>query len=254
MMSFTYSITDSEIQEYFQSFYKKTLFKGTYRIYGLIALILIGFNTYKSSINHSTQSGETSVLTVPKSLSWLLLVGAMVSIWFFILWLQRKTSSSKNYWFIYLGIAVCLFWVNAYWGINEGSRSNSSEYSIVGPMLTWVLLIFVMVGLLSYLLMKPMREPTKIEEQDREDVLGERTLTLDNEKIQVKNVISETTLLWNGIKRWEQTPNLYLLFITHNVAHLIPKRVFSTETERQEFETLLKTKVQNLSDGKYLDA
>ena len=93
-----------------------------------------------------------------------------------------------------------------------------------------------------------------IKDQDRETILGERTLTVSTENVKLKSAVGETTLLWNGIKKWEQTPNLYLLYITHNSAHLIPKRVFSTETERQEFETLLKTKVQNLSDEKYLDA
>ena len=149
---------------------------------------------------------------------------------------------------------MVLIFLSSYpWGANETETSDSSHSSTLAALLNWVFLIVIMVAL-WYFIMTRIGGLTKIKIQDREAILGERTLTFDTEKIQVKNVISETTLLWNGIKRWEQTPNLYLLFITHNVAHLIPKRVFSTETERQEFETLLKTKVQNLSDGKYLDA
>ena len=165
----------------------------------------------------------------------------------------KKTFSTKFYWIFGL-IALVLILLNVYnWSSNKPIEDSGNGSNIIGSLLNWGFWIVIFIALWAFI-MKRMGVMSSIKDQDRETILGERTLTFNAENVKIKSAVGETTLLWNGIKKWEQTPNLYLLYITHNSAHLIPKRVFATEIERQEFETLLKTKVQNLSDGKYLDA
>ena len=165
----------------------------------------------------------------------------------------KKTFSTKFYWIFGFMVLVVVLLTVYNWSSNESNEDSGNSSNIIGSLLSWVFWIVLLVGLWAFIV-KRMGVMSGIKEQDRETVLGERTLTVSTENVKLKSAVGETTLLWNGVKKWEQTPNLYLLYITHNSAHLIPKRVFSTEIERQEFETLLKTKVQNLSDAKYLDA
>ena len=165
----------------------------------------------------------------------------------------KKTFSTKFYWIFGFMVLVVILLTVYNWSSNESNEDSGNSSNIIGSLLSWVFWIVLMVGLWAFIV-KRMGALSSIKDQDREAILGERTLTISTENVKIKSAVGETTLLWNGIKKWEQTPNLYLLYITHNSAHLIPKRVFSTEIERQEFETLLKTKVQNLSDAKYLDA
>ena len=80
------------------------------------------------------------------------------------------------------------------------------------------------------------------------------TMTFDADKLETKTLTSGTTYQWNAIKRWEQTTHLYLLYISSNAAIIVPKRAFTTALEEQAFETLLNTKIQNLTSEKYLDA
>ena len=165
----------------------------------------------------------------------------------------KKTFFKKFYWIFGLIVLVVILLTAYNRSSSEPNEGSGNSSNIIGSLLSWVLWIAIFIGLWAFIL-KRMGVMSSIKDQDRETILGERTLTFNAENVQIKSAVGETTLLWNGIKKWEQTPNLYLLYITHNSAHLIPKRVFSTEIERQEFETLLKTKVQNLSDAKYLDA
>ncbi len=185
-MTFTYSITDKEYQEYIKNFYKKT-FSKSYLKYLIIVVIIVMFNAYNWTANH-----------VPNEI-------------------------------------------------------DNEEKSFLGPLLNWLFLIAIMVGL-WYFIFRRLTGAKLIKSQDREVILGERTLTVDTDKVQATTSTAGTTYQWDAIKKWDQTANLYLLYITSNAAIMLPKRVFKSDLEQEKFETLLKTKIQNLTDGKYLDA
>ena len=93
-----------------------------------------------------------------------------------------------------------------------------------------------------------------IKEEDKNAVLGERTMIFEEDKIQYIGATAETVYQWNAIKKWEQTTNLYLLYLTNNAAIMIPKRVFKDIQEQIDFVDLLNRKIQNLGDAKILDA
>lgn len=181
-MSITYSITETEFQEYVKSVYKKGVFnKKNIWIYAFITVAFIAFN-------YNSCKDEEGNFNLAPLLSWLMFLVLFIVLWVLLMKLLRVTVL-KN-----------------------------------------------------------------VKKEDHELLLGERTMTFDTDKVQTKGASAETTYQWDAIKRWEQTKSLYLLYISSNAAIIIPKRVFATATEVQDFETLLKTKIQNLTNEKYLDA
>ena len=169
-----------------------------------------------------------------------------------------KKTLFKRYWVYLLIIGVIIF-SNVYNRMAQTtthirhSVAQDSEPDLISPLINWLILIAILVGL-WYFLVKAFTGKQLIKKQDRDIILGERTLTVDTEQVQSTTPTASTTYQWSAIKRWEQTTNLYLLYITSNAALILPKRVFKSEIEQEKFESLLKTKIQILSDTKYLDA
>jgi YcxB-like protein len=115
------------------------------------------------------------------------------------------------------------------------------------------ILIFILV-LLWYSGLRKYAIKAKIKSEDRERILGEREMIFEEGKILGKDKYSETNYQWNGLKKWEQTPNLYLIFIAEKTAFVVPKRIFETPQKQSEFESLLKRKINSLDNPQILDA
>ena len=171
----------------------------------------------------------------------------------------KKAFSWKKMW-IYAFIAILLVSFNLY---NWSSRTilTADELSVDGetathlPSSLWSWLLFIgIIAALWIFIFRRLRGTAMLKKEDRELVLGERTMIFDTDKVQTKTLTAETTYQWNALKKWEQTTNLYLLYISSNAAIIVPKRAFATALEEQAFETLLHTKIQNLTSEKYLDA
>ncbi len=94
----------------------------------------------------------------------------------------------------------------------------------------------------------------RLNSADRDSILGERTLVFTDENITTKDTYSDAIYRWEGIKKWEKTTHLFMLFIAQNMAIIVPKRVFENAEKEAEFELLLKRKLPNLTSEKYLDA
>ena len=172
----------------------------------------------------------------------------------------KNAFTWKKSWIYIIIIVLVLIGFNAYnWSSNDSTTADvppidgQSTTPLLGSLLSWLLWI-VVLGVLWIFIFRRLGGSVMLKKEDRDLILGERTMTFDTDKVQVKALTAETTYQWNALKKWDQTTNLYLLYISSNAAIIVPKRAFATALEEQAFETLLNTKIQNLTSEKYLDA
>ena len=60
-----------------------------------------------------------------------------------------------------------------------------------------------------------------------------------NEKCIISEPLSHHEYHWDYFPGWTETPNLFLLFITSRMVHILPKRAFANDTQRAEFVALV---------------
>ncbi len=257
-MTFRFDITDAEFSEYMKHFYKKrfTLSKNIW-IYVVIALVFIVVNSYNSAYTQGDEGNTLSTL-----LNWLLLLGLMAGSWFLVTRMlvknvkiqsEKKTTFIGKYW-IYMLIAVVLIGVNTYtWNSSKAEISTDSSPDYIQPLLSWLFLLGLVAGCWFFILRR-LTTINHTKPEDRETLLGEREMTFNDNRIEFKGSTAESTYRWEAIKKWEQTTQLYLLFITDNSAIILPKRVFVNAEQQAEFEQLIRRKLPNLTSDKYLDA
>lgn len=76
---------------------------------------------------------------------------------------------------------------------------------------------------------------------------GEQVYTFGEEDITVEAGLSRGTTNWKAIVRSVETADLFLLFLSNQVAYFIPKAGFSSDTDVNRFRQLLATRVGAMS-------
>ena len=165
----------------------------------------------------------------------------------------KKAFSWKKSW-IYLVVILVVIGFNVYnWSSNDTSTADElpkdGEVSthLFGSLWSWLFFIGILTALWIFIFRR-LRGTAMLKKEDRNLILGERTMIFDTDKVQVKAATAETTYQWNALKKWDQTAHLYLLYISSNAAIIVPKRAFETALAAQEFEILLKTNIENLTN------
>lgn len=82
-----------------------------------------------------------------------------------------------------------------------------------------------------------------INEGDNSGVLGEHSLSIDDQRIVHIMPESEQKVTWNGIKKMEETETYYFLYDTALSAIIIPK--FKIPNELKEVDQMLKKYLKN---------
>jgi hypothetical protein len=72
---------------------------------------------------------------------------------------------------------------------------------------------------------------------------GERVYTFAGDDIMLAGGLSSGVLNWKAIVRVVETPDLFLLFLSGQVAHFIPQSAFASEADVSRFRTLVAEKV-----------
>jgi cytochrome bd-type quinol oxidase subunit 2 len=257
-MTLRFNITQEEYSEFTKHFYKK-VFTGNWKWYGIIAVIILAINVYTSSTKEhfDGENGEgTSISYTSNLINWVLLLAVFAGAWWFIVrqQLSSKPSSIFNWKFFVLAILV-LFGLSTFY---SHSDSDNTWASIIPTLINWLLMLTIFGGLWAFIFNRIKK--TTNTAQDTEKMLGDREMFIEEAKVQLNTKTTETTYRWDSFIKWEQTPNLYLLFITSKSAILIPKRVFENPQQQLDFETLVKrkmpdsTKMPNLENPNVLDA
>ena len=260
-MTFRFDITDAEFSEYMKHFYKQRFtFSSKIWIYIAIAVLLLAFSSYNFSDKQEDEGNTTSILQ--PLISWLVLLGIFLGSWFLItrtlfksakIKPEKGTTSRANYW-IYVLIAAILIGVNMYTlRASKADINTDSSPDYIQSLLSWLVLLGL-IGGSWFFIIRRITTISHIKPEDRETLLGEREMTFNDTRIEFKGRTAESIYHWEAIKKWEQTTQLYLLYITDNAAIILPKRVFENAGQQAEFEQLIRRKLPNLTSDKYLDA
>jgi len=78
-----------------------------------------------------------------------------------------------------------------------------------------------------------------VEESGESRIFSRNELTVTERGIHDKTDDSETTYQWSAILKRVEAYNCYYLYTNSRFALVVPKRVFSSTQERQEFDKLL---------------
>jgi hypothetical protein len=151
---------------------------------------------------------------------------------------------------LYLSVAILLFGFKLY------KRHAFDEGGTLVLMVSGIELMYLsaLFGAIWFYALQFISRSRKLKAEDKEIVLGEREITFGAHQIEAKEAHCESIYYWKALKKWEQTQNLYLLFLTDDTAILVPKRVFKSTEEQAEFEQLLGRIFTSLNNEKYLDA
>jgi YcxB-like protein len=162
----------------------------------------------------------------------------------FTKYFNKKAFTGNLKW--YGIIILTLFFINLYFSTTkkyldiESSGGISTSYT--STVLNWLLLFVIFIAL-WWLIIKRVRKKTL--NVDAEILFAERQMVFEEEKVYLKTDFSETTYKWFAFNRFEQTSNIFILFITSNMAVIIPKRAFDNPQQKADFEILVKRKIAN---------
>jgi YcxB-like protein len=256
-MTFKYDITDAEFAEYVKNIYRKSwTLSGNGWKYIAFILLIIGVNIYTSVSKNNDSANPTAYLST--LLSWLILIVIFGVVWFVTMKFISKTNanSAQSTPKTWLYVLICAGLVVGYIYFSGNSSTQNGEnngHSFTDSLLSWVFLLCIIAAAWVFIFSR-LASAKRLKPEDRETLLGEREMTFNEDKLTTKNRHTESIFRWEAIKKWEQTTNLYLLFITDNSAFIMPKRIFENEEQQAEFEQLIKRKLPNLTSEKYLDA
>ncbi|AFY32762.1 YcxB family protein [Calothrix sp. PCC 7507] len=111
-------------------------------------------------------------------------------------------------------------------------------WSILLPNILFFIFIYVLMRILQNFLIS---RNWKSQPGAKSDISVETT----EEGLQITTQSSDSRLKWSLYTHWKETPNLFMVYQSHNCFNIFPKRAFSSEEQVNEFRALLRTNLQN---------
>ncbi len=98
--------------------------------------------------------------------------------------------------------------------------------------ITWFLVIFIFVLLITYFRYKTMKKAAKLGLKFRSDI------TLGNEELKVEDFVGDAVFKFSDFRRLycvKEFKNYFYVFIIRSQAIIIPKRFFNNKNDMQKF-------------------
>lgn len=111
-------------------------------------------------------------------------------------------------------------------------------YWLILSILTYVIWILVYPKYYEYKLNKIV---SKILSEDKNNILGDKSISLEEEGIIASDISSESKTNWSGIVSIEETENHIFIFKSSVSAYIIPIRAFINKDEKENFMSILKS-------------
>ena len=150
----------------------------------------------------------------------------------FLAYAQKKLPANR---IVRIGGNALLALFSVYWA------ATTDATGVKHPLLTKVifaglvfLLFFLLLKLLNFIVTRLVLWRAYTSEKNR-GLICEHTITLTDEALIEATSVNEGKNLWKGIYQIKDDRDYIYVFITHNNAHVIPKRAFSTQEEASRF-------------------
>ena len=106
--------------------------------------------------------------------------------------------------------------------------------SYVAPALPWVMIL----SFAFFFFRRVMKHQRRVLWEADPAIHRPRTITPYAEGLGVSDPFSQTHIQWQGFVGFEETRNLFLLYIGRFTAYFIPKRAFPGQAEVEQFRAL----------------
>ena len=67
----------------------------------------------------------------------------------------------------------------------------------------------------------------------------EQVLTPEESGLSAKTVNGKSMLVWSDLRSWKENKNVFMLYVTDDLYHLVPKHFFASETDIKSFREML---------------
>ncbi|MDB5200887.1 MAG: YcxB family protein [Ferruginibacter sp.] len=150
-----------------------------------------------------------------------------------VMWDAPKNKKRRATYFLRQGLPLLAFLAAFYY---TGTFAGFSRF-------TW-LAIFFLAATFGFSFFNVRSKYQRIALEIAEDpanasIFLSNLLTIDNSGIVLKNEQSAHHFSWQAFIRKEETKDHYFLFVSAIQALIVPKRIFTTDVERQQFASLL---------------
>lgn len=134
--------------------------------------------------------------------------------------------------------------------ISPTLKNNNLIHFIVFPFLLFIVVI-INYSQVPYRLKSKARK--FIKEDDNKHLLEELELELTDKEIIVSNKELRSYQSWTSITKYAVSKKYFFLYVNAENAHLIPKRLLSTQQEIEKFDKFLTEKIPLLSSFRSLN-
>ena len=83
-----------------------------------------------------------------------------------------------------------------------------------------------------------------VNEGENKDMLGNHSLTLDDDGIKDASENMESKISWNGVEKYIETNNHFFIYISSVAAYIVPKRVFVSQEQKNEFSIIINENIR----------
>ncbi len=145
-----------------------------------------------------------------------------------------------------------------YWEFNKYAILNIAKYRnnflfsmISVPLLSFIIMLFIklpftyslisslVLGALADLLLIYFSKKAIMKfHDDGEGFLGRHVIKIGSDGLTESTSVNQSFHSWKGIKLIKQNENYIFIFIDKAIAHIIPKRCFSSKKEAEDFYNL----------------
>lgn len=150
-------------------------------------------------------------------------------------------SSPERRWFrwlVRLG-PLLIFFLIAY-----SNQPNIGHWSWLNYMLVaWGVLFMFLAP--SYVRSRLRRRLNRIVQSvKRADILGDRTISVGELKIEAKGTHSRSTMEWSSVQKFVEIENYFFMYFSANSGLIFPKRVFKSENQMEDLLKMVTRKIQ----------
>jgi hypothetical protein len=72
----------------------------------------------------------------------------------------------------------------------------------------------------------------------------ESEYVIGEENIHIKNAVANASVQWEAFIKFGDTKSLFLIYVSKNLAHIIPKRTFQSPDQMDAFREILRRKIK----------
>lgn len=127
------------------------------------------------------------------------------------------------------------------------SLNNSPDprlWGIINYLLVAWGLVFAFIAP-SYIKSRLRRRLDKVVKTvKRADIIGDRTISIDDDKIQAKGEHSQSTMEWSSVLKFVEIENYFFMYFSANSGLIFPKRVFTSENQMDALLEMVSRKIE----------